>query len=53
MTMGFEAASLLGDVLMKENRVPEAIEAYQHALAMRPDSQYIEVRLRQAKGEKV
>ncbi len=53
MTKGFDAASLLGDVLMKENRVAEAIEAYEQALAIRPDSQYIEVRLRQAKGERV
>lgn len=53
LTKGFDAASLLGDVLMKENRVQEAIEAYEKALAIRPNSQYIEVRLRQAKGERV
>jgi tetratricopeptide (TPR) repeat protein len=53
MTKGFDAASLLGDVLMKENRMQEAIEAYEKALAIRPESQYIEVRLKQAKGERV
>lgn len=53
LTMGFEAASLLGDVLIKENRTQEAIEAYEKALEMRPKSQYIEVRLKQAKGQRV
>ncbi len=53
LTMGFEAAKLLGDVLIKENRKSEAIEAYEFALKMRPDSQYVETRLKQAKGERV
>lgn len=53
LTKGFDAATLLGDSFMKENRTAEAIEAYQAALVMRPDSQYIETRLKQAKGEKV
>ncbi len=53
LTKGFDAASLLGDILMKENRTAEAIQAYEAALAIRPDSQYIDVRLRQAKGERV
>jgi tetratricopeptide (TPR) repeat protein len=53
MTMGFDAASLLGDVLMKENRVAEAIDAYEQALKIRPESQYIDVRLKQARGERV
>lgn len=52
-TKGFDAAALLGDALMKENRVSEAIQAYEVALAIRPDSQYIDTRLKQAKGEKV
>lgn len=53
LTKGFDAASLLGDVLVKENRNAEAIESYQKALGMRPDSEYIKVRIRQAKGETV
>lgn len=53
LTKGFDAASLLGDVLMKENRTAEAIDAYEQALKMRPESQYVDVRLRQAKGERV
>jgi tetratricopeptide (TPR) repeat protein len=53
LTKGFDAASLLGDALMKENRVAEAIAAYESALTIRPDSQYVDTRLRQAKGESV
>ena len=53
LTKGFDAASLLGDALMKENRAAEAIDAYESALKIRPDSQYIDTRLRQAKGETV
>jgi tetratricopeptide (TPR) repeat protein len=53
LTKGFDAASLLGDVLMKENRVAEAIQAYEKALSIRPDSQYVDTRLRQAQGEEV
>lgn len=53
LTKGFDAASLLGDALMKENRTNEAIEAYEKALDIRPDSEYIDVRLKQAKGENV
>lgn len=53
LTMGFEAASLLGDVLIKENRTAEAIQAYELALKIRPESQYIDTRLKQARGEQV
>lgn len=53
LTKGFDAASLLGDVLMKLNRNAEAVDAFEKAKAIRPDSEYIEVRLQQAKGEKV
>lgn len=53
LTKGFDAAALLGDVLMKENRTQEAIEAYEKAREMRPKSQYIETRIKQAKGEQV
>ncbi len=53
MTLGFDALSLLGDVLVKQKRNGEAIEAYERALKIRPDSQYIEVRIAQARGEKV
>ncbi|MFA5504792.1 MAG: tetratricopeptide repeat protein [Vulcanimicrobiota bacterium] len=53
LTKGFDAASLLGDALMKENRVNEAIQAYEKALSIRPDSQYVDTRLRQARGESV
>ncbi len=53
LTKGFDAAALLGDALMRENRTAEAIEAYQMALEMRPDSSYVETRLRQARGERV
>lgn len=53
LTMGFQSASLLGDVLIKENRTAEAIAAYELALKIRPDSQYIDTRLKQARGEQV
>ncbi len=53
LTMGFEAASLLGDVLVKLNRNSEAIAAYELALKIRPESQYIDTRLKQARGEQV
>ena len=53
MTKGFDAASLLGDTLAKLERTQEAIEAFDEALKMRPDSQYAETRLAQLKGEKV
>ena len=53
LTKGFDAASLLGDALMKQNRVSEAIDAYEKALQIRPDSQYVDTRLLQARGEKV
>lgn len=53
LTKGFDAASLLGDALMKENRKAEAIEAYEVALKIRPDSQYIDTQLRKARGEEV
>ena len=53
LTKGFDGATLLGDALMKENRTAEAIEAYEAALKMRPNSQYIETRIKQAKGENV
>lgn len=53
LTKGFDAASLLGDALMKENRVAEAIQAYEKALSIRPDSQYVDTRLKQAQGEEV
>lgn len=51
LTKGFDAASLLGDALVKENRVSEAVKAYESALAIRPDSQYVDVQLKKAKGE--
>jgi tetratricopeptide (TPR) repeat protein len=53
LTKGFDAASLLGDALMKVNRTQEAIEAFEVALKMRPESQYIDTRLKQARGERV
>lgn len=53
LTKGFDAAALLGDALMKENRTAEAIQAYEQALKIRPDSQYVDTRLKQSKGEKV
>ena len=53
LTKGFDAASLLGDALMKENRLAEAVDAYQKAKEIRPDSEYIDVQLRKAKGENV
>lgn len=53
LTKGFDAATLLGDALMKENRNAEAVEAFQKALDIRPDSEYAETRLKQAKGENV
>jgi tetratricopeptide (TPR) repeat protein len=51
LTKGFDAASLIGDVLMKENRVAEAIEAYEQAQSIRPEAQYIEIQLKKARGE--
>lgn len=53
LTKGFDAATLLGDALMKENRNAEAVEAFQKALDIRPDSEYAATRLKQAKGENV
>lgn len=53
LTKGFDAASLLGDALMKEQRVSEAIDAYEKALDIRPDSQYVDTQLRKARGETV
>lgn len=53
LTKGFDAAKLLGDALMRENRTAEAIQAYEKALEMRPDSEYVDTRLRQARGESV
>lgn len=53
LTKGFDAASLLGDALVKAERVKEGIEAYEAALKIRPDSQYIDTRLKQARGENI
>ena len=53
LTKGFDAAALLGDALVKENRAAEAIQAYEQALKIRPDSQYVDTRLKQARGERV
>ena len=53
ITMGFEAASLLGSAYMKIDRKAEAIEAFEAALKIRPESKYIDIKLRQAKGEEV
>lgn len=53
LTKGFDAAALLGDALIKENRASEAVQAYEAALKIRPDSQYVDTRLKQARGERV
>lgn len=51
ITKGFDAATLLGDTYMKTERKAEAIEAFGVALKMRPESKYVDIRLKQAKGE--
>ena len=52
ITQGFDAAALLGDCYMKLNRPSEAITAFEAAKKIRPDSQYVQVRMDKAKTSK-
>lgn len=52
ITQGFDAAALLGDCYMKLNRPSEAVAAFEAAKKIRPDSQYVMVRMEKAKTSK-
>ncbi len=47
LTKGFDAATLLGDCYLKMERYPEAAEAFEHALTIRPESKYPQIKLQQ------
>lgn len=52
ITQGFDAATLVGDCYMKLNRFSEAIAAFEVAKKMKPESQYVQVRLEKARTSK-
>ncbi len=52
ITQGFDAAALIGDCYMKMNRFAEAITAFEAAKKMKPESQYVQVRLEKARTSK-
>lgn len=52
LTQGFDAAALLGDCYMKLNRFSEAIVAFEAAKKIKPDSQYVQVRMEKARTSK-
>jgi len=52
LTQGFDAAALIGDCYMKLNRFQEAIAAFELAKKIKPDSQYVQVRMDKAKSSK-
>lgn len=52
ITQGFDAAALLGDTYMKLNRFAEAIAAFEVAKKIKPDSQYVQVRMEKARSSK-
>lgn len=52
ITQGFDAATLVGDCYMKLNRFSEAIAAFELAKKIKPESQYVQVRLEKAKTSK-
>jgi tetratricopeptide (TPR) repeat protein len=52
ITQGFDAATLIGDCYMKLNRFTEAIAAFELAQKIKPDSQYVKVRMEKARTSK-
>jgi tetratricopeptide (TPR) repeat protein len=50
-TQGFDAATLLGDTFLQLGRNQEAAEAFEAAKKIRPDSRYVEIKLKKAHGE--
>jgi tetratricopeptide (TPR) repeat protein len=52
ITQGFDAATLVGDCYMKLNRFQEAISAFELAKKIKPDSQYVQVRMEKARTSK-
>ncbi len=52
LTQGFDAAALLGDCYMKLNRFSEAVVAFEAAKKIKPDSQYVQVRMEKARTSK-
>lgn len=50
-TQGYDALTLAGDCLLNLGRKDEAIEMFEQAKAVRPDSTYPEYKIKQAKGE--
>jgi len=50
-TQGFDAATLLGDTFLHLGRNQEAIEAFEAAEKIRPESRYVEIKLKKARGE--
>lgn len=52
ITQGFDAAALVGDCYMKLNRFTEAVAAFELAKQIKPDSQYVQVRMEKAKTSK-
>lgn len=52
ITQGFDAAALIGDCYMKLNRFSEAIAAFELAKKIKPDSQYVQVRMEKARTSK-
>lgn len=51
-TQGFDAATLLGDTFLHLGRNQEAIEAFETARKIRPESRYVEIKLKKAQGQK-
>ncbi|MCA9796468.1 MAG: tetratricopeptide repeat protein, partial [Candidatus Eremiobacteraeota bacterium] len=51
ITKGFDAATLLGDCYSLQGRTAEAIEAFEHAKKIRPDSKYVDIKLQKLRGE--
>lgn len=52
LTQGFDAAALIGDCYMKLNRFNEAIAAFELAKKIKPESQYVQVRMEKARTSK-
>ena len=50
-TQGFDAATLLGDTFLHLGRNQEAIEAFEAARKIRPESRYVEIKLKKAQGQ--
>ena len=50
-TQGFDAATLLGDTYLHLGRSQEALEAFEAARKIHPDSKYVEMKIKKAKGE--